>query len=388
VTLVLLAALSLMVIWAYIFTFRSRFPDESLFEAFDTQRGPERWPSLSVIVPARNEAELLRFTLPAVLSFYYPYLEIIVVDDCSEDATVQVAEEAAAAQGAANARVLRGSPPPPGWRGKLWALQQGLEASTGEWLLFADADVYFRANLARDLVRLALQGHYQMASLMVLLRTESFWDRLLIPPFFFFFHLLYPFHRVRSTRSRTAAAAGGCLLVERAALERAGGLSAVRDAWIDDVALGRALKRSGARTYLGATVQAACFRRYGTLRSIREMVVRSAFTQLRHSFPLLVLTLLALAFIFALPPVATALVMSGVVACSDLFHEFLLSLSVGMTVGLMILAYTPALRIYGLPVVWGFTLPAAAVVYALLTLESALRHALGSGPQWKGRRNR
>jgi len=381
----LIVAFALFAVWVYLFSFRTRFPDESYFEAFDTRRTPERWPTLSVILPARNEAGVLPFTLPTVLSFYYPYVEVILVDDCSEDTTAAVAEQTAASHPAAVFRLLRGSPTPPGWRGKPWALQQGVEASNGEWLLFTDADIFFQPAVARDLVRLALHQQFQMASLLVLFRTESFWDRLLIPAFFFFFHLLYPFHRVRNARSRTAAAAGGCLLVERAALERAGGLAAIRDAWIDDVALGRLLKRSGACTYLGATVQAACFRRYGTLRSLRTMVVRSAFTQLRHSWAMLVLTLAGLGFVFGLPPVGMALVMTGIVQGADLFQEYLLSVASGMTLGLMILAYHPALRLYRLPVIWGLTLPVAVVVYAWMTIESAVRHALGGGPKWKGR---
>lgn len=382
---VLPIAFALFAVWVYIFSSRSRFPDHSLFEAFDTQRVPDRWPTLSVIIPARNEAEVLRYTLSTVLSFYYPYLEVLLVDDCSDDGTAELAEEIAAGAGQAAFQVVRGTPPPPGWRGKLWALEQGVRASTGEWLLFTDADIRFLPNLARDLVRMALHQRFRMASLLVLLRTETFWDRLLLPSFFFFFHLLYPFHWVRNARSRTAAAAGGCILVERAALEHAGGLAAVRHAWIDDVALAGLLKRSGASIYLGATVQAASFRRYGTLQSLRRMVARSAFTQLRYSWLLLAATLLGLGFVFVLPPFASLLVTVGVVGYNDLFLEYVLSFAVGCTLGLMILAYTPALRIYRLPVVWGLTLPAAALVYALMTVESALVHTFGPGAHWKGR---
>ena len=382
---VLPIAFTLFVVWIYIFSSRSRFPTDSLFEAFDTQRAPDRWPTLSVIIPARNEAEVLHFTLPTVLSFYYPYLEIVLVDDCSDDGTAELAEKIAAATGTGSLRVVRGTPPPEEWSGKLWALEQGVRASTGEWLLFLDADIRFLPNLARDLIRMALQQQFRMASLMVLLRTETLWDRLLLPSFFFFFHLLYPFHWVRNARSKTAAAAGGCILLERAALEQAGGLEVVRDAWIDDVALAGALKRSGARIYLGATVQAASFRRYGTLQSIRQMVARSAFTQLRYSWALLAATLLGLGFVFVLPPFASFLVTAGLIGYRDLLLEYLLSFAVGCTLGLMILAYTPALRIYRLPVVWGLTLPAAAILYALITIESALIHTFGKGVRWKGR---
>ncbi|HYM11018.1 MAG TPA: glycosyltransferase, partial [Bryobacterales bacterium] len=300
-TFVVGLALAVTAAWIYLLAARARLGGASEFDRIDTQGTPERWPQVSVIIPARNEAAVLPFTLPSVLSFYYPQADVIVVDDCSEDRTAQTAANIAAADERENLRVIQGTAPPEGWRGKLWALEQGVRASRGEWLLFSDADVVYSPALLRDLMRLALNQRYQMASLMVLLRAESFWDRLLIPAFFFFFHLLYPFDQVRKPRAATAAAAGGCVLVERAALERAGGLAAVREAWIDDVALAQALKRNGASIYLGATVQAASFRRYGTLKSIREMVTRSAFTQLRHSWGLVAATLVMMGILFGVP---------------------------------------------------------------------------------------
>src|SRR5262249_28789188 len=319
-----------------------------------------RWPSLSVIIPARNEANTLRITLPSLLSFYYPQAEIILVDDCSTDGTAQVAQEVAAAQGRENLRIITETEPPAGWRGKVWALEQGVRASTGEWLLFLDGDVSCTPHMPRDLLRSALNRGYRMASLMVLLRMESFWDRLLVPAFVFFFHTLYPFHWVGRDRSRTAAAAGGCILIERAALVEAGGLEAVRDAWIDDVALAKRVKQNGAKVYLGITVQAMSVRRYGTLESLRRMVTRSAFTQLQHSWILLGLTLAVMAVLFGVPFVDTILVTARLIPMRSVDLVFLLSASSGFSMGFMITAYSPFLRLYRMPVVWGLTLPAAA----------------------------
>ena len=378
----------LMGVWLYLWVARSRLAGASDFDRIDTQRAPDRWPSISVIIPARNESDVLPFTLSSVFSLYYPQIEVILVDDCSEDGTAELAEQAAAARSATNFRVVRGTPPPPGWRGKLWALQQGLAAATGEWLLLTDADIYYNPTVLRDLVRLARVERFQMASLMALLRSESFWDRLLLPSFFFFFHLLYPFHWVRRPGSRTAAAAGGCVLLEREALERAGGLAAVREAWIDDVALAGALKKSGARIYLGATVQVASFRRYGSLRSLREMVVRSAFTQLHYSWTLVALTLSALGFAFVVPVGAALAASAGALGVEPPSLEYLLDAAIGVTLGFMMLAYMPALRLYRLPVFWTLTLPVAALLYAAMTVESALAHSFGGGPRWKGRAER
>ncbi len=384
-TAVVAIAVTVMAVWIYLLSSRARLPDASLFDLIDTAEAPERWPPVSVIIPARNEAATLRFTLPSVLSFYYPQLEVVLVDDCSEDATAETAVQIAQGQDRENLRVIPGSAPPPGWSGKLWALEQGARASRGEWLLFSDADIFYNPTLLRDLVRLALNGSYQMASLMVLLRADGFWDRLLIPAFFFFFHLLYPFHIVRKPRSATAAAAGGCLLIEREALLAAGGLEAVHGAWIDDLALARLVKRSGARIYLGATVQAASFRRYGTLRSIREMVTRSAFTQLRYSWGLLAATVFSMGVLFGVPFAGVLLVSMQWVPMDPPGMAVLLGAVSGFSIGFMVVAYMPALRLYQLPVLWGFTLPAAALLYAAMTVESALLHTFGKGPRWKGR---
>jgi len=380
------AALAVLVAlaWGCLLLRRARLSGLSEFDAIDTQEPPERWPPVSVIIPARNEAAMLRFTLPSALSFYYPQIEVLLVDDCSNDRTAAAAEETARALEREDLRVLRGAPPAPGWRGKIWALEQGVAASQGEWLLFLDADVVASPHLLRDLMRLALKERYSMVSLMVLLRAEGFWDRLLIPSFFFFFHLLYPFHRVREPGSPTAAAAGGCVLINRQALAGAGGLAAVRNAWIDDVALAKTVKRSGVRIYLGATAQAASFRRYGTLKSLREMVARSAFTQLRRSWGLVGLTVLGLAVLFGLPAGGTVW-LSLHTGTQPGGVEYVFGAACCCSLAFMLASYAPALRLYQLPLFWGFTLPVAAAVYGAITVESALLHTFGQGPRWKGR---
>ncbi len=382
--MVVAVAIAVMVLWIYLLSARSTLFGPEIFDFIDTRAVPERWPSISVIIPARNESDMLRFTLPFALSFYYPQVEVILVDDCSEDSTAETAAQVAQAQ-ERPLRVVRGLPPPEGWKGKPWALQQGLEASTGEWLLFTDADVVHRRELLRDLVRIALTQDFQMVSLMALLRTETFWDRLLLPPFLFFFYVMYPFHRVKNPRSRTAAAAGGCLLVERAALEKAGGLAAVRGAWIDDLALAAVLKQSGARIYLGATVQAQSFRRYGTLGSIWRMVARSAFTQLRGSWALVALALASLTVLFGVPAAGALAVFMGLSGGLGFGLASMLGAVSGFSLGFMILAYAPAIRLYRLPLLWALTLPAAALLYGAMTLSSALSHLLGQRPRWKGR---
>ncbi len=380
-----LVAIAVAVVWLYLLIGRGRLRGDSEFDRLPPQPAPERWPAVSVIIPARNEAEILRFTLPSALSFFYPQIEITLVDDCSQDGTAETARQTALSLGRDDFRVLRGADPPAGWCGKLWALDQGVRSSRGEWLLFTDADIIFEPELLRDLVRLAFQGRYHVVSLLARLRVETFWDRLLIPSFVFFFHLLYPFHRVRDPRSPLAAAAGGCVLLERAALAAAGGLDAIRGAWIDDLALAGALKRKGARVYLGATAQVRSFRRYGTLASVWQMVARSAFSQLRFSWLLVAATIVGLAVLFGVPVaglVSASLDSAGTLAVG---WPAVTGAASACSLAFLVAAYAPILRLYELPRVWAFTVPAAALLYGAMTVSSALAHTFGRGPRWKDR---
>ena len=154
-----------------------------------------------------------------------------------------------------------------------------------------------------------------MVSQMALLRTANRWEKLLIPAFVYFFAQLYPFRRVAVARSRTAAAAGGCMLVRAADLEAAGGLAAIRGARIDDVALGGLLKRAGGRCWLGVSTDVISLRPYDRLADIWGMVARSAYTQLRYSPALTLGAIAGLAWLYLLPPVAAvtgvALLLAG-----------------------------------------------------------------------------
>ncbi|MDA8061404.1 MAG: glycosyltransferase, partial [Actinomycetota bacterium] len=266
------------------------------------------WPSVAVVVPARNEADLLPLTLPSLMAQDYPGpLRVVLVDDASSDGTAEVAARCSAG-GRAGVEVLEGAPRPDGWAGKLWALHQGIDLCCGagaspEWVLFTDADVRHPPGSVRALVAAAVSEGRDVVSLMVRLRVVTAWERLLVPAFVYFFAQLYPFRLVAGP-GRTAAAAGGCVLVRRAALERAGGIAAIRDAVIDDVALARALKRSGARIWLGLADEVRSVRPYPRLADLWRMVARSAFTQLRYSPVLLGFTLVGLVLVYLGPPIA------------------------------------------------------------------------------------
>ncbi|WP_083974175.1 glycosyltransferase [Kitasatospora mediocidica] len=350
------------------------------------RRPPAAWPSVAVVVPARDEAEVLPLSLPGLLAQRYPgSARVILVDDHSTDGTAQVARQLSAGNttGALPLTVDTPPPLPPGWTGKLWAVRHGVETAGGvDYLLLTDADIAHGPDTLAALVAAAETQRLDLVSQMARLRTESGWERLIVPAFVYFFAQLYPFRRSNRPGSRTAAAAGGCSLVRRDALERAGGIAAIRGAVIDDVSLARAVKRSGGRTWLGLAERTPALRvdsvrPYQGLGPLWRMVSRSAYAQLRHSPLLLIGTVLGLALVYLVPPVAT---ITGLVTGDP---ALLAAGAVAWT--LMAGTYLPMVRYYGRPAPAALLLPFTALLYLLMTVDSAVQHWRGRGAAWKGR---
>jgi hopene-associated glycosyltransferase HpnB len=243
--------------------------------------------------------------------------------------------------------------------------------------LFTDADIRHDAGNLRTLAGKARRERSALTSLMVRLRCESAWERLLIPAFVFFFQKLYPFAWAADPARRTAAAAGGCMLLEHAALERIGGLRAIRDRLIDDCALAEAVKKSGGRIWLGLTNRTESIRAYDELGDIWSMVRRTAYTQLKYSPALTIGAVAGMAFLYVVPVAALAF---GVVA-----RDAALAGLGASALALQAVAYRPTLRAYGLRFQRVATLPLAAVFYAAMTADSALAYARKRGGAWKGR---
>uniref|UniRef100_B8HKR2 Hopene-associated glycosyltransferase HpnB n=1 Tax=Cyanothece sp. (strain PCC 7425 / ATCC 29141) TaxID=395961 RepID=B8HKR2_CYAP4 len=340
----------------------------------------KNWPTICAVVPARNEASVIARSLGSLLNQDYPgKFTVILVDDQSSDGTATIAQATAAQLGQSDRlQILSGQPLPPGWSGKLWAVEQGIQAApSSDYLLLTDADISHAPLNLRQLVVKAETESLDLVSLMVLLRCESGWEKLLIPAFVFFFQKLYPFRWVNTPNRPTAAAAGGCVLVNRETLARAGGIAVVRQALIDDCALAAAIKQVGGKIWLGLTTTTHSLRPYPNLETIWQMVARTAFTQLHYSPWLLLGTLVGMAVIYLVPPLATLL---GLV--TQTWGVGAIGL---LTWLLMSLSYYPTIRLYQLSPLWCFTLPLIALLYNLMTLDSALRHWRGVGGAWKGR---
>ena len=363
---------------------------------------PARWPDVVAVIPARNEAAMLPAVLPALLGQDYPgALTVILVDDCSTDGTAEVAAALGPEPGRPGRpgralRVVAGAPLPPGWAGKVWAMAQGLAAAgdagdAGGYVLFTDADIAWQAGALRSLVVAAEEDDRDLVSQMALLRTATGWERVVVPAFVYFFAQLYPFARVNSPRSRTAAAAGGCMLVRREALERSGGLAPIRGARIDDVALGQVIKGQRGRCWLGLSTAVLSVRPYPKLADLWQMVARSAYIQLRYSPWLLAGTVAGLGFIYVLPPAGALIGLAALAAGAPAAPAVPAVLAAGAGLAgwaLMSLTYLPMLRLYRLSPLRAPGLPLIALLYATMTVDSARRHYAGQGAQWKGRTDR
>jgi len=333
--------------------------------------------AIIAVVPARNEADGIGTAVSSLLAQTLTPLHVIVVDDGSTDGTAEEARRAADAAGMGERlTVLRGTPPAPGWTGKLWAMSQGVAAAAGrnpDFLLLTDADIEYAPEEVAALARRADAEHLDLVSLMVRLSTVTFAERCLIPAFVFFFLKLYPPAWIASPRSSIAGAAGGCMLIRPSALARAGGLAAIHGCLIDDCALARAVKTSGGRIWLGLARQTRSLRVYGSFAEIGGMISRTAFNQLRHSHLLLAATLCGLIVTYLAPPL---LLLTRVPPT--------MALGAGAWL-LMSVCYLPMVRFYRVPAAYALTLPAVAAFYAAATIHSAIQYAAGRGGRWKGR---
>jgi hopene-associated glycosyltransferase HpnB len=361
--------------WTGLVLARGRYWDARIEEPVADSTSDSSLPSVAVVIPARNEADVIGEALASLaVEPYRGPVTITVVDDRSTDGTGAIAR-------AAGADVVVAEERPAGWAGKVWAMDQGvrsvLATETPEYWLFTDADIAHQPNEIAALVSEARRGNRDLVSLMVNLRCETPWEKLLIPAFVYFFRMLYPFAWVADPERRTAGAAGGIMLVRADALARIGGMSAISGALIDDCSLAKALKNSGARLRLSQSLKSRSIRPYVGLAPLWNMVARSAFTQLRYSYVVLAGTVVGLALLYLLPPV-----LFGIgVGRRDVRT---LSLA-GAACVLMFGAYAPTLKTYNRSYVEALVAPFVAVLYGAMTVDSGLRHLGGTGGAWKGR---
>ncbi len=366
-----------VIIWIYLLAFRGRFWEVNR-SVTNLERPNVSTARLAVVIPARNEAAVIGRALSSLFEQDFPApLHIFLIDDASTDRTAEIAAAAAERAGKTNfLTIISGQPLPRGWTGKLWALSQGVaraEALEPDYILLTDADIVHGPHTVAQLVAIAEALDCDLASYMVKLACVSTAEKALIPAFVFFFVMLYPPAWISPSRHRTAAAAGGCILIRPACLEKIGGLAAIRGEVIDDCALAREVKRSGGRIWMGLSSASESIRSYDTFSEIGQMISRTAFNQLDHSSLLLAGTVIGLALTYVLPPLLL-LTGNGIAT--------ILGLTAWM---LMSFAYFPMVRFYKQRPLWAIALPLIACFYAGATVHSAIRYWRGRGGAWKGR---
>jgi len=369
-----IAACLPLAIWAYLIAFRGGFWLAGERDDRGQPADPQTWPAVTAVVPARDEADVIARSIGSLLAQDYPgSFRVVLVDDSSSDGTAQIAE-GLRPQGALT--ILKGAPLAPGWTGKLWAMSQGVEAATAsdapKYLLLTDADIAHAPENLRRLVARAEAGNLALTSLMARLSCANAAERLLIPAFVYFFAMVYPFANVNDPKSRTAGAAGGCMLASSDALAAAGGIAAIRTALIDDCTLGALMKGQGP-IWLGLTDRATSIRPYASIGEIGRMISRSAYAQLNYSPLILIGAVLGMVVTYLAAPLVAIFAPNpwrwlGVAAWL-----------------LMAMSFQPTLRFYRRSPLWGLALPAIGALYTWFTVQSAIDVWRGRGGAWKGR---
>lgn len=378
-TIIVILAVAPLLCWLHLYWSRGGFWRADYRLPTETPE-LQAWPVVAAVIPARNEAESIGRAICSLLAQDYPGMfRIVVVDDSSTDGTRAEAERVAVSP--AKVLVIAAEALPEGWTGKLWAVQQGVNLVAERWpetlyLLLTDADIEHHSANVRRLVAKAEIERRDLVSLMVRLRCQSFWERLLVPAFVFFFQKLFPFSRVNDSARPEAAAAGGCMLVRRGTLAKVGGIAAIRDRLIDDCALAAQIKRYGS-IWLGLAEETRSLRPYFKLRDFWAMVARTAFTQLEHSPLQLAMTIVMMSVLYLLP----AIVIGWGLWAGNLYATALGMVALLIMVG----TFRPTLTLYDMPLGWSLALPLVATLYVLMTVDSARRTWQGRGGFWKGR---
>ncbi|MBD2138508.1 glycosyltransferase [Anabaena sp. FACHB-1237] len=370
-----------LVIWLFLILFWGQFwrVDERL-ETIIPQLNT--LPSIAIVVPARNEAEVISISLRSLFQQDYPgKFNIILVDDQSTDGTANFAEGVAyALDKTAQLQIITSQTLPSDWTGKLWALEQGIQFAnqlTPDYILLTDADIEHHPNNLCRLIAKAEKENLDMVSIMVRLRCESFWEKLLIPAFVFFFQKLYPFRWVNNPQKSTAAAAGGCILIRPTSLNNIGGISSIRHALIDDCTLANRIKSNQGKIWLGLSSLTVSLREYNSLDTIWDMVARTAYTQLNYSPLLLSLSIIGMMIVYVMPILA---IIIGLIMLKPGI------IIVGLLTSLiMAIAYFPIISFYKCKPIFALSLPVISILYTLMTIDSAMRYWQKRGGAWKGR---
>jgi chlorobactene glucosyltransferase len=255
---------------------------------------------LSILIPARNEAAVIGQTIRTLLGQSVTNFELTLLDDQSDDGTSAIATQAA--DGDARFRLLPGTPLPPGWLGKNWACHQLSQAATGDYLLFADADVRWAPDALAALLTLAQTEQADLLTVWPTQQTEAWPERLVVPLMAFAIFCYLPILPVHFTNWPAFAAANGqCLLFRRTAYDKVGGHAAVRNNVIEDVALAKAIKSHKLRLRMADGNRLVGCRMYQNWPEVRAGFAKNILAGHGNSIPFLLLSTLFHWLIFLFP---------------------------------------------------------------------------------------
>ena len=366
--------------------------DTTLVDALEEPPpGGGEWPLVSIIVPARNEERNLPRLLPSLLEQRYPNYEVIVVDDQSEDSTLQILQSWAERD--KRLRVVSGKPLPreEGWLGKPHAMHQGAEQAKGEWLLFTDADSFHEQQALPTTMHYALANNSDLLTIFPHYELVTPSERLVMPVVFMGILTLYPPRKVLDPKSKVAIANGQYILIKRDVYTAVGGVSSVKGQIVEDLEFGKVVKQAGYRLCIINGRQLMKVRMYTNLREIWEgwskNIVLSFRTNPFSGF-LTVFGLFALAFMpgILVRRTTRAWQRAGISGRKDdrLFAGWQ-ALITTWILGNQLFYRRKVDTMLGLPIGWTFTQPVGALLLAAIVASSAVNIARGRGVTWKGR---
>lgn len=245
---------------------------------------PEKWPSISIVVPARNEERAIRRGVSSYCEQDYPDLEVVVADDGSTDNTPLILNELNAKY--SNLKVVSTKPPEQGWLGKPNALEWGKKQAKGEWLLFADADVVYEKGLLKKAMAFALKEKSQMVFLLPFLETRGLMEAVVLSKLYVVC-LLAPLYLIPRSKHPLFSAGGGVFnLVKREALDHAGVFESIKSEVVDDVALGRKIKSKGFKESIALARSLIRIRMYHGGKEAMDGFTKNIYSALKGFFAL------------------------------------------------------------------------------------------------------
>ncbi len=341
-------------------------------------------PSVSVLVPARNEEHrILESAVRSMLAQDYENLEVIAVNDRSTDMTGLILRSIA--RTSSKLRVVEGVEPPAGWLGKPHALQQALDSSRGAWVLATDADMIFAPPVVRTAMAHALAGGYDAVTLLPRVDCLSFWERVFMPAFGGFMLMAMPLERVNDPKRAEALGVGGFFLIRRASLESVEGYRAVRSDVAEDLRMAETLKRTGARLRVEYAPDLVRTRMQTNFREIWEGFTKNLFAGAKFSFVHAAAGAAGVCLVSVLPVfvagVSAVMIARG--GGAEWVKLFVPTFAVWIV---QVAIFAVVNRNSQVPAVYALTMPLGHALFVAILLNSSIRVGTGRGVTWKGRK--